>query len=370
MPTQYRLRPTVLRLSAALSLGLVALSFAWQVPAVKAAGAADSQAGETVRLINGARAAAGKPALLVDTFLAAEARDGAIPCPDNAAQAIAGRALDFATYGNMSHSVRLCNAAAYTLSGTTFVSLLQSKWGYGSVGEILLVNGGYGNGQYLYTSGAWSTWTYATTGHAMTAWSTSSSHWNIVMGAYDRVGCGAWSSSGSTIYYACEFSSGGSSPNGLKAAPTQSPFSGPLPTPAPIVAPAPTPAPVRVAVPVATRAAPVAPVASVAVPNPVIGTPDVAQTQAAAVNVANATPPVLPTAVVQGVRADASPVAAGVAAVVDGGAGDLSAASGTTIPPGLTHDSVVGFTAGAVILVGFWVLIDRIRRRRRVRMLD
>src|ERR1035437_1990132 len=191
VPTLLRPRPSILRFAVALSLGLLAFSFSWQVPAVKAAGSATSQASELVRLINGARAAAGKPALAVDLFLATQARDGAVPCPDDPAKTIAGRAQDFSAFGQMSHSLRLCDAATYTLSGTTFVSLLQSAWGYGSVGEILLVNGGYGNTQYLYTSGGWSTWTYATTGHAMTGWKTSSTHWNIIVGGYEigRASC-------------------------------------------------------------------------------------------------------------------------------------------------------------------------------------
>ena len=142
VPTQRGPRLGVLRLAVALSLGLLAFSFSWQVPGVKAAGAATSQASELVRLINGARAAAGKPALAVDLFLATQARDGAIPCPGGPAKTIAGRAQDFSAFGQMSHSLRLCNAATYALSSTTFVSLLQSAWGYGSVGEILLVNGG------------------------------------------------------------------------------------------------------------------------------------------------------------------------------------------------------------------------------------
>src|ERR1035437_264798 len=177
-------------LPAAIVLGLATFtaSLTWQVPGVRAgSGALDAQATEIVRLINGARVADGLSALNIDPFLAAKARDGAIPCPDDPAKSIAGRAQDFAAYGQMSHSLRLCDAATYTLSSTTFVSLLQSAWGYGSVGEILLVNGGYGYGQYLYTSGGWSTWTYATAGHAMTAWKTSSTHWNIIVGGYDRV---------------------------------------------------------------------------------------------------------------------------------------------------------------------------------------
>lgn len=164
----------------------------------------------------------------IDPFLASEARDGAIPCPDDQTKTIAGRAQDYAAYGNMSHDLRLCDAASYTLSGTSFVSVLQTAWGYGSVGEINLVNGGYGSGEFLYSYGGWQTWTYSTTGHAMLGWATSSSHWNIIMGGYDRVGCGGWAS-GSTLYYECAFASGG--PNGVNSPPTESPFGDPLPTP-------------------------------------------------------------------------------------------------------------------------------------------
>ncbi len=375
MPTLLRPRLTVLRFAVGLSLGLLVFSSVWQVPVVKAAGAATTQAGELERLINGARAAAGKPALAVDRILATQASDGAIPCPDDPAKTIAGRAQDLAAFGQLSHNLRLCNAATYSLSGTTFVSLLQSKWGYGSVGEILLVNGGYGNGPNLYTSGSWSTWTYATTGHAMTAWKTSSTHWNIVMGGYDRFGCGAWSPSGSTIYYACEFSSGGPSSDGLTAAPTGSPFSDPLPTPAPTVVPA--PAPTRVPAPAATRAAPIAPIAPLpaATPpatlaaTPVSSASDGSQAPSPSGTTADTTADTTvtssPTSVVQGVQANASQGAPVVPAAVEGGAGDLGVSSNAAIPVGLTREAVLGFLAGAVILVGFWVLIDRVRRRRR-----
>ena len=376
MPTLLRPRRSVLRFAVGLSLGMLAFSFAWQVPAVKAAGAATTQAGELERLINGARAAAGKPALVVDRFLATQASDGAIPCPDDPAKTIAGRAQDLAAFGQLSHNLRLCNAATYSLSGTTFVSLLGSKWGYGSVGEILLVNGGYGNGQNLYTSGTWSTWTYATTGHAMTAWKTSSTHWNIVVGGYDRFGCGAWSPSGSTIYYACEFSSGGPSPDGITAAPTGSPFSDPLPIPAPTIVP--TPAPTRVPAPVATRAAPIAPVpaatpAATPAVSPASGASDGSQAPSpsgtTAETTADTTVTSSPTSVVQGVQANASQGAPVVPAAVEGGGGGLGGSSSAAIPVGLTREAVLAFLAGAMMLVGFWVLIDRVRRRRRNRVL-
>jgi uncharacterized protein YkwD len=232
------LRPTrgsrLIALPAAvvLGLGLFAASLMSQPSVARAAsGPLDAQASELVRLINGARAAEGRSSLSLDPFLASKARDGAIPCPDDATKTIAGRAQDFAAYGTMSHDLRLCDATSYTLSSTKFVTVLQT-WAYPNVGEINLVNGGYGTGAFLYTYGAWQTWTYSTTGHAMMAWKTSTSHWNIIVGTYDRVGCGGWAS-GSAYYYECSFSAGGSSPNGLRSPPTKSPFSNPLPTSTP-----------------------------------------------------------------------------------------------------------------------------------------
>src|SRR5512140_2588960 len=136
-------------------------------PKVHAAGASDAYAREMTRLINVARAANGKRALNVDLFLASKARDGSIPCPDDPTQTIAGRAKDFAAYNQMSHKLRNCLATGYVASDRSFVNTLQDSWGYGSVGEILLVNGGYGGSQFLYSIKSLNTWTYATTGHGM-----------------------------------------------------------------------------------------------------------------------------------------------------------------------------------------------------------
>ena len=237
----------------ALALSLFTFTLTWQVPAVHAgSGPLDAQASEIVRLINGARVANGKAALKVDVYLASKARDGAIPCPDDASKTIAGRAQDFAAYSSLSHYLRLCDTATFTLSSRLFISDMQS-WGYGAVGEIDGLNSGYGNGAYRYTikgsRTTWQTWTYSTTGHMMgsptSGWQSSSTHWNIIMGAYNRVGCGGWASASGAYFYDCVFAEGGPSPSGLRAARTASPFSKAAPTPAPVrpVAPAPVQTP-------------------------------------------------------------------------------------------------------------------------------
>ncbi len=360
--------PSVLAIPAAvaLGLGLFAASLTWQVPAAQAgSGALDAQSREMVRLINGARAVEGRPALAVDPFLASKARDGAIPCPDDAAKSIAGRALDFASYGTMSHYLRLCDAPSYTLSGTTFVSVLQNAWAYWTVGEIDLVNGGYGNGAFLYTLGSWQTWTYSTTGNAMLGWKSSSSHWNIIVGSYDRVGCGGWAS-GSTYYYDCLFSAGGSSPSGLQSPPTESPFSNPLPP----------------AAPVATPAAPVVPVAPAphvtarpVVPPPAAGGAGggAAATPAPSASVVSATPGAptpssVPTgaSAVLGVKVPApSPTPARLAAalIVDNGPGVSSDAA--TLPPPVARTAALVAGGGALALYAAYALLANRRRRRR-----
>jgi hypothetical protein len=204
-----RLAPVI----AAMAMAALMLLPAWSVsvPVVRAAGAADAQAAELVRLINGERAYAGKPALRLDRFLASKARDGAIWCPNDASLVMAGRAKDIALYGPMSHNLRLCSQYSVTAAMKT--------WGYaGGRGEILAMNSGYGTGSVTYAYGCSpsvadcpgpETSTYNTTAHAMAGWMRSSGHYAVIVGGYDRVGCGGWVSSSGGYYYSCLFSLGG-----------------------------------------------------------------------------------------------------------------------------------------------------------------
>ncbi|HEX7491049.1 MAG TPA: CAP domain-containing protein [Candidatus Limnocylindrales bacterium] len=363
-------RLVIIPAAIALGFSLFAASMTWgPAPAAAGSGPLDAQSTEMVRLINGARAAQGKAPLQIDTFLAAKARDGSIPCPDDATKTIAGRTQDFATFGNMSHSLRLCNADSYTLSATSYVSVLQG-WGYGSVGEINLVNGGYGSGAYLYSSGGWQTWTYATTGHAMIGWASSSSHWNIIMGGYDRVGCGGWAS-GSTFYYECSFSSGG--PNGVVSPPTQSPFDNPLPTPTPT--PTPPPAPT------------VAPTQRIVLTAPPVSggggsssggstsksTPagTTTGTPAATSSVTLPAPVFSATSAVQGATAQGAQTAAATSGPVEAMAGVVGDGHGTGSGDGFSSlpaivVEVIALVAGSssAVLAAFFILMSFRRRRR------
>ena len=390
-------RPSRLALPAAVAFGLslFAVSLTWQVPAVAASsGPIDAQATEFVRLMNGARAAEGKPALKVDPFLASKVRDGAIPCPDDASDSIAGRAKDFAAYNEMSHQLRLCNAASYKLSGTLFVSVLQSAWAYWNVGEIDLDNGGYGDGAFLYTysgSKTWQTWTYSTTGHGMMGWQSSKSHWDIIMGRYDRVGCGGWAS-GSTYYYDCAFSEGGSSPDGLRSPPTSSPFDNPLPTQAPTARPTPRPTARPTAPP--ARRAPTPTACRTHVATPVAGASASVSTSAGASSGSGATPSSGPTVAPPSASPTTSPVATAstsdeaaqatqtadanqtaeasatpqVAAAAglqeSGGNGVGSAGDASGVPASIARFVALVAGSGAMLLAGCSLILSSRRRRR------
>lgn len=236
-------RTRILAVPAAVVLGasLFAVSLTWQVPTAQGASAAVAERNEIYRLINGSRAANGKAALNVDIFLESKATDGAIPCPDDSAKTIGGRVADMFATGVMSHYLRLCDAATYKDSTKTFVSTMQTAWGYGSVGEDLGSNTGYGTGAYTFTYKSFQTSTYSTTGHMMAGWASSSTHWGIIMGQYNRVGCGVWAG-GSTYEYACEFAGGsGPAPMGLRGAPRPAVTVRTPAPPAPAVTAAPTP---------------------------------------------------------------------------------------------------------------------------------
>ena len=346
--------------AAVLGLTLFTASMAWQVPAASAAsGPLDAQSSELVRLINGARSAYGKSALRVDTLLASKARDGAIPCPDNSAENIAGRAQDFAAFGNMDHRLRNCDASGYQLSSTLFVNVLQSAWGYGSVGEIDLDNGGYGNGAYLYsvagtskTSKTWQTWTYSTTGHGMLGWKSSSSHWNIIIGSYDRVGCGGWAS-GSTYYYDCVFAKGGS--GATKSPPTTSPFDNPLPTPKPTPVPTPKPTAKPTTAPVTQHGSP---------PTACGSCSQATASSAAAPSTVPSASPSVTVAGVQDAGSSAEPGGAQLAAIQNAGGGIPPAGDSSGLAVLIARLIAVVAGSGALILAACY-LLQSVRRRRR-----
>jgi hypothetical protein len=199
--------------AVALSLTAFAMSLGLSAQPTLAAGPADSQANELVRLINGERAYLGKPALKNDTFLASKARDGAVVCPNDSSKVMSGRSHDWAVYGwpANAHALRLC--PSYTSMDA------MREWGYNTYrGEITALNGGYGTGAVAYHYGCspsvrscpgGSTTASHTAAVAMSNWTSSPGHYAVMVGNYDRIGCGAWIGSNGAYFYDCMASKGG-----------------------------------------------------------------------------------------------------------------------------------------------------------------
>jgi uncharacterized protein YkwD len=331
---------------AALALGVaLAATMAFAVQTAEAAsGPADAQASEMVRLINGVRWANNLPALNVDPKLAGLARDTRIACPADASLVMLGRAKDFATYGPPSHYLRLCPTVM-------FVSTLQS-YGYGTTGEIDLDNLNYGTGARLlsYTGSkrAWQTWTYYTNQAGILGWMNSPTHRAIVVGGYDRVGCGGWIGADGAFFYDCLFGSGG--PGSTVAPPTQAPFNIPLPTAQPTPRPTPRPTPVVTAPP---KPAPTgAPTKSEA---PLDPTPVATPTIAAA-----ATPASSPTV---------SPTPSPRQSATSPAGKSAGPGTGASTSEPLIASSIVGVATGALagLLAASYGLLVTLRRRGRRR---
>ena len=196
---------------------------------------------ELVRLLNIERTRAGLPILAVDVFLAQRARDGSIPCAGDPTKVMAGRAADLAAnwspYGSVDpHLLRLCPTEH--IFGPMYV-----LWGYtGFAGEIIAWNGGYTMNPMQYPSdcgvegmtGPCYDITPGMVSVAATGWMEELGHRAIVLGNYDRFGCGAAEAADGSHVFVCDFSMGGG---------TAIPDPSPSPTPSPSASPDPSPSP-------------------------------------------------------------------------------------------------------------------------------
>ncbi len=339
--------PSRLLVVAALSFGAALTALVWAPPVALAAGPADDQAKDLVSLINGERAYLHLSALKVDTFLAAKARDGAVACPNDASKVMSGRAKDFAVngYPSNSHLLRLC---------TQYSSMDAMKsWGYKSYrGEVTALNGGYGTAQHDYTYGCsptvrtcpgGSTTGYYTSVRAVTNWVSSSTHYAVIMGNYDRIGCGAWIGSNGAYFYDCMVSRGGrsgttsSAPKTPSAPKTSSP---PKKSTSKVAGVAATPKPTPTATPVPT------------------GTPFVE----VLTEVINPRPYETPTAA-------ATDQAAAPGALSHGGgdgSGGVQSDAPAAPPPGRSRDvSLAAGLATAMLSFGYWLLLNVKKRLQR-----
>ena len=363
MLTQSGLRRAV---RGVLALGVaLAATLLFAVPTAQAAsGPADAQATEMVRLINGVRWANNLPALSLDPNLAGLARDTPISCPADASQVMLGRARDFATYGPPSHYLRLCPSVM-------FVSVLQSVDGYQNNGEIDLNNLNYGTGarllSYAGSSHTWQTWTYYTNQAGILGWMNSPTHSSVMLGGYDRVGCGGWISADGTYFYDCLFSQGG--PGGTVAPPTAAPFNNPLPTAQPTPAPTPAPTPKPTPRPTLCPTSPPKPVpAAPPTESPALSdpTPGASGTVSASVPTNQLSPTEAPTSEVSGVQrvVSQSPDETSTAANPTGKPEGAGVGGGLTSGPPIAS-SIVGVAAGGIagLLAASYGLLVTVRKR-------
>ena len=181
---------------------------------------ADYAATELVRLTNGERAIHGLPALSVDELLTDKSRDGTVACPGHPNLIMAGRAKDMVLNDVFAHELRLC--PTYTVLDDF------AAWGYNTYrGENIAWNNyplaiaPYAYGCSLAGVDCSTTKTTSSNGSvvaAMTGFMRSSEHRAIILGDYDRVGCGAWLDPVSDKkMYACLFSKGGPEHRDLRA---------------------------------------------------------------------------------------------------------------------------------------------------------
>lgn len=201
----------------ALAMLPVLLLSAGPASAQGASATASPDAGaELMRLTNLDRLALGHPALAEDPTLAALATDRPFTCPSGLQPA--GRALDLAQRLYFDHAIPGCATAG--TPGVTLLDLLPAL-GYATFrAENIGWNAGYGTGAVSYTPAcdlqtaacsSVATPSIADVAAVEQAFLLHPEHRAIILGAYDRFGCGAARTAGGTLYVACLFSRGGPS---------------------------------------------------------------------------------------------------------------------------------------------------------------
>lgn len=210
-------------------------------PTDPSAAAADALGAELMRLVNLDRAALGRPAFQVDPGLVAIARDASFTCPTNPGLALSGRAADMAARSYFGHYVAGCYKAG-TTTPYPALEIVRSVFGYSLARSEILHWNTLGSVAATYKLGCdiaggscvgGTTTTPKTVAMAQRSFMSSTAHRTSQMASYQRFGCGAATTPGTTkTYFACLLADGG-----------------PALAPAPIPAPAPAPAPVLDPVP-------------------------------------------------------------------------------------------------------------------------
>jgi len=175
---------------------------------------------ELMRVTNLDRVALGYPALAVDPTLVGLAGGAPFHCPSASTMVLDGRADDMAQRGYFSHEIKGCADA--TGVDYTILDVLAAEFGYDTysaetIGEW---SGGL-SAPTAYRAGCdtdWATCVGGTTSLSAAVagvertFMSSSDHRGIILGSYDRFGCGAAQGRSGQTYFACIFSLGGPDP--------------------------------------------------------------------------------------------------------------------------------------------------------------
>jgi hypothetical protein len=175
----------------------------------------DFESEEAMRLINLDRAGNGKSSLYADTKLMNFARDLSWTCPNSSTTTIHGRARDMIDRNYFSHYIPCAGASL------SVIDVMKSKLGYTAGRAEIIASNTYSVAAKTYTWGCDSAGSNCNGGTTTTTanqsaeywWMHSSSHRAIILGDYDRFGCGMWrsSSTGKNVFV-CNFAKGGPNP--------------------------------------------------------------------------------------------------------------------------------------------------------------
>ena len=169
---------------------------------------------EAMRLINLDRAGNGKSSLYADTKLMNFARDLSWTCPNSSTTTIHGRARDMIDRNYFSHYISCAG------SSLSVIDVMKSKLGYTGGRAEIIASSTYGVSAKSYSwgcdsSGGSCNGTTTAPYSAQSAvywWMHSSAHRAIILGDYDRFGCGMWRSSAGKNVFVCNFAKGGPNP--------------------------------------------------------------------------------------------------------------------------------------------------------------
>jgi len=189
---------------------------------------ADPLGADLMRLINLDRTALGLAPYPIDPELARIARDAPFACPTDPSMVVYGRASDLATRGYLTHTVKGCQAPGTTVDYRS-LDVVRTIFGYtGARSEILHWNT-RGTAPASYRVGCDISATSCVGGIVPTvqavaiaqrSFMSSSPHRRSQLNSYERFGCGAANTPGTTRwYFACVFSNGGPAGSSVILAP-------------------------------------------------------------------------------------------------------------------------------------------------------